>query len=106
MYSIEHDKKYLNKYDSIYIYAPIVNGWYDIKEVPDYDLLLIDGPPSTIDGWVRLKFMDHIDLFKLDVPIVIDDVNRKPERMLMEQIAEHAGRFYTVYGDVKKFAVV
>ena len=44
VYSIEHSKKWLNRYGSNYIYAPIKNGWYDIeaikKDIPDhYDLL-------------------------------------------------------------------
>ena len=49
VYSIEHDKHYIGRYNTNYIYAPIKNGWYSIEALKEklpamYDLILIDGP--------------------------------------------------------------
>ena len=77
VYSIEHDRRWLYKYNTNYIYAPIRNRWYDIevlkKELPiHYDLILVDGPPGPIG---RGKFYDYLDLFNTKVPIIFDDIN-------------------------------
>lgn len=110
MYSVEHDKKWLNLYNTKYIYAPIVNNWYDCeilkKEIPnEYDLLLVDGPPEAIG---RSKFLDNLDLFKPDVLIIFDDVNREKEYALMVQVADRLNRQYKVFkcADGKAFAVL
>ncbi len=65
VYSIEHNEKWVGKYNTHYIYAPIKNGWYDTsiisKEAPkDYDLILIDGPTGDIG---RGGFYTNLDLF-------------------------------------------
>lgn len=110
MHSVEHDKGWLDKYDSHYIFASITpNGqrdWYDAgllaKELPlvgEYDLLLVDGPPGYVG---RLGMLEHLDLFDLSVPVVVDDVHRSAEHYLMEQIAEEAGRDYRVVRDGDK----
>jgi len=109
VYSIEHDENYVGKYDSTYIYAPIVNGWYDVsrlQDLPNYGLLLIDGPPATIKADIRLKFLDHVDLFNLDAIIVLDDVQRAAEMKLADVLSEITGRKMNVYGTSKKFAVI
>jgi len=109
MYSVEHNEDYIGKENSNYIYAPIVNGWYAIDKeyLPeDYGLLLIDGPPSTIDSNIRLNMKDHLDMFNLDAIIIVDDVHRKAEELLSWYISEAAGRPVTVYGEKKKFAVI
>lgn len=110
MYSVEHDAKWLNLYNTTYIYAPIKNGWYDSeileKEMPtDYDLLLVDGPPEIIG---RSKFFDNLDLFKKDVLIIFDDVNREKEHALMVQVADKLNKQYTVFNcvDGKAFGVL
>lgn len=55
MISVEHKRKFVGRYDSKYIYAPIVDGWYDAKIIAKqlgkpakYDLLLVDGPLGNI----------------------------------------------------------
>lgn len=109
MYSIEHNYDYIGKYDSTYIYAPIINGWYDtdfLRYLPDYGLLLIDGPPSTIRHNIRMDFMKHFELFNMDAIIVIDDVHRPTEFHLASAIELMTDRPKMIYGDKKKFAVI
>lgn len=111
MYSIEHNDSWLNKYDSTYIHAPIIDGWYDVdvlrNELPiGYDLILIDGPPTTISPQIRTGFLKNISLFNTDAIMVFDDVNRSSERWLTEQVSELVNRKLTIYGDNKQFAVI
>lgn len=87
MYSIEHDEKWLNKYQSSYIYAPLVDGWYDVKILRNHlpktcDLILVDGPPAHKEkiSKARHGFYRNIRLFNTKVPIIIDDVHRVYDR--------------------------
>lgn len=106
VYSIEHDKEWLNFYKtSNYIYAPIRNyeayqyapiknyesyKWYDVanikKNLPSkYDLILVDGPP----GWIgRMGFFYNLNIFNTNIPIIFDDINRKNEYILATNVAE------------------
>ncbi len=99
VHSVEHNELWLNRYNSHYIHAPIVDGWYDTEvlkaELPEsYDVMLIDGPTSAIG---RYRFLDYADgLFNLDIPLFIDDVNRKPEMELLEKLSKRLGREFTV----------
>jgi len=99
VYSIEHSKKWMDRYGSNYIYAPIKDGWYDIdaiqKGIPEhYDLLLIDGPPRKIDDKKvgRRPFSDHLYLFNTDVTIIVDDSDRGREMKLINDLVEKLGR--------------
>jgi hypothetical protein len=109
VFSIEHDQKWVNKYESTYIYAPIKNNWYDIeivkKELPEhYDLILVDGPPGNIG---RHGFFTNLELFNTSVPIIFDDVNRKPEYELMVAVAKQLKKTFTVFSSKKKqFGIV
>lgn len=94
VYSIEHDKKWLNKYNTNYIYAPIKSNWYDIdvlkEKLPqEYDLILVDGPPGAIG---RGGFYTFADFFNLNVPIIFDDVHRTAELKLMMQFSKKLNR--------------
>jgi len=111
VYSVEHSKEWLNKYHNNYIYAPLKQHkeilnftgyiWYDreviIPEIPKikYDLLLIDGPPYT-----RAGILKYLDFFNLNVPIVIDDVDRthRDDMKIMIEIAKKIKKPYVVYG--------
>lgn len=104
VYSIEHSQKWMNKYGSNYIYAPIKDGWYDIdaikKGIPGhYDLLLVDGPPRKVDGVKvgRRPFGDHLDLFNTDVYIIVDDADRGREMKLLTNLVEKLNREYKVH---------
>lgn len=100
--SVEHDKKYLQDHC---IYAPIKNGWYDLIQVPVYDLLLIDGPPEKIG---RAGVLNHLHLFDLSKPIIIDDTHRKTEMMIASKVAKLKGTGLVSYRDQhrKEFAVI
>ena len=71
VYSVEHDSRFVGRYDSTYIEAPIVNGWYDADilrtALPSgYDLLLVDGPPAHIG---RRGLIDHLESdFRIESP--------------------------------------
>lgn len=119
--SIEHDPLYLDKIPNVnYIYAPIKehkliqkfekNQWYDAsvlrRKLPtSYDLILVDGPTST---YGRQGFIKYWDLFKKDVPIIFDDINRPDDYRVACKIS---GRLrvpltvYTYLGD-KHFGIV
>jgi hypothetical protein len=106
VYSVEHDPEYLHLYDSNYIYAPLVDikptkyapdcyYWYDPIVVEnllgniEYDLLLIDGPPNNVG---RGGFFKYMNMFNLDVPIIIDDVNRHSDWMVAVTLARKLRR--------------
>ena len=92
MYSIEDDPKFVNLFNSTYCHAPIKQydgyQWYDDKVVGefvkdiDYDLLLIDAPIGAKYG--RSGFLQHTELFNMNVPVVVDDTHRDEERMLSQ----------------------
>jgi hypothetical protein len=100
VFSVEDNKDFLNIYDTNYIHAPIVKvknnlfpkdkGWYDAevlkKSLPeDYNLILVDGPWGQIG---RGGFAKYLDLFREDVPIIIDDVQREEEMALVKFIEQ------------------
>lgn len=109
MYSIEHDPKWVNKFDSTYIYAPIKNGWFDVeivtKQLPaQYDMILIDGPPGNIG---RHGFYDNLHLFNTNVMLIFDDVNRQPELILMQNVSKKLNRPYEIFkSGTKAFGVI
>jgi hypothetical protein len=86
--TIEHDPNYLDRVEGArYIYAPIVNGWYDtnmLRNLPPHDVILVDGPPGSIG---RHGFLDNIHLFNNNAPILVDDCHRPDEYDLARKIA-------------------
>jgi hypothetical protein len=86
--TVEHDPKFLDKVEGArYIYAPIVNGWYDtnmLRNLPPHDVILVDGPPGSIG---RHGFLDNIHLFNSNAPILVDDCHRPDEYDLARKIA-------------------
>ena len=109
VYAVEHDEGWITRWpnDVNYIYAPLrehkkvegfdANVWYDpayLQDLPDYDLIIVDGPPGCEGRSGFLKYFD--ELFKSDVPIVIDDMQRVPERLLVTRLAKKLKRPYYV----------
>jgi len=115
MTSVEDDPAFLNKHDSTYVHAPIVQGcplgtWYSpdvIRSIPrDYDAILVDGP-SYRASLGRLGFWVFHGLFNTDVPIFVDDVNSEMERMTMVLTAWSLRRPYTVHRtETQDFGVI
>ena len=116
IYSIENDEKWVGKFNSNYIHAPIQyynlfnkpmffygqKGWYDpnilkYKLPKIYDLILVDGPNSRRFG--RAGFYKYLDLFNTNVPIIIDDVNRAKERWLIKRLSVKLKRGYKILED-------
>lgn len=117
MISVENDKEWIGRYDSFYIRAPIKrygkgfsapdipnnHGWYDpeiledqLQGIDSYHLILVDGPHGKHG---RGGFLSFLNLFDTNVPIIIDDARRKPERMLMEKVAQKLGREHMMLED-------
>ena len=89
MYSVEEDNRFVGLYDSNYIYAPIVNDWYDLeslkKGIPEkYDVIILDGPAHG----KREGFLDNIGLFSLDKIIVVDDIDREGDRAVWDKLVK------------------
>ena len=110
VYSIEHDPQWVGKYNTHYIYAPIINGWYDVSvlsnELPThYDLILIDGPTGTIG---RGKFYTNLYLFNTNTIMIFDDVNRIAEYNLLVAVSQKLNKPYTIYksNGQKNFGVI
>ena len=88
VYSVEHDSKWLNLVPQTnYIYAPLVDGWYNVdvlkEKLPEkYDVLLIDGPPAE----KRVNILKHLSLFNTDIPIIVDDTHRALDRTILEAL--------------------
>jgi len=99
--SVEHDLEWVGIYPNVnYIHAPIKAHkpvkkfddaqWYDstiLKEkLPkEYDLLLVDGPPSSFGRSGLIKYW--FDLFRQDTPIIFDDCNRYDDWRIACKIA-------------------
>jgi len=98
VYSIEDDEKWVGYCKgSNYIHAPLINlddseepvRWYDPailkKSLPEsYDLVLIDGPAGKKG---RSGLLSNLDLFRTDVPFVIDDTLRDHECQVAREMA-------------------
>ena len=96
VYSIEHDPRWIGKYESTYIHAPIVGSWYDLEvlneelpKIEPYDILLIDGPPWVIG---RSGFAFNLDLFDTSVPIFFDDIHRSDDALLVKTVSQMLDR--------------
>ena len=107
LYSVEDKAHFLNIYPSTYIYAPIntITNWYYRKaleeELPsEYDCVLVDGPTGEGNRW---GFLENLDLFRSDVPIIIDDTWRKAEKDLLLDIAKKTNRMFELF---ENFGVV
>lgn len=107
LYSVEDRLQWVNLFPARYIYAPRPEGsdWYDPDIIRGwaedakrrgwrYGLVIVDGP------WQgdRRKIIEHLDLFDLSVPWMIDDTERNEEQQLAQAVSERAGRPIQNYG--------
>jgi hypothetical protein len=116
LFSIEEDKKYVGKYNSSYIYAPISRyGWYDLDELFNsilfkdhvinkfYDAILIDGPSREE---TRLGFLIHSYLFNFNIPLIFHDTNRPTEQALVKLVSEKVKRPIQYFENKDFFVVI
>lgn len=109
MYSVEHNIKFVNAYNSNYIFAPMKGYWYDRNVVDrhkpaNYDLILVDGPIGS-DSKNRIGFFENIDLFDTSKMMIFDDTNREGEMILFKKVLglfpdrkfEHFKTFSVIY---------
>jgi len=97
LFSIEHNNEYLWRYQTNYIHAGLVNGWYnplDIKRYMSYnnvtfpfDLFLIDGPVGGENRRNMLKG-ENVGLFDFSGSwVVCDDTHRSDDLFLFNGLA-------------------
>ena len=97
VYSVEDNEEWMGHCDDAnYIYAPLVElesdkslRWYDSEVLQnslpkEYSLLLIDGPLGA-NG--RDGLLENLNLFRTDIPIVIDDTIRDHECRIAREMA-------------------
>jgi len=98
VFSIEDDERWIGYCEGTnYIHAPLIESvqneqsisWYDsekiLAEMPEeYDLILVDGP-SGKKG--RSGLLANLDMFRKDVPFVIDDTLREHECQVAREMA-------------------
>lgn len=108
VYSIEHDKRYLGKYDTNYIYVPTASDWYDWEILRDlmpkrYDGILIDGPDSPC----RPNFRKYLSIFDVSKVMFIDDTQESYIKEFAVLLSKEVGREPVFYdGYHKKWAVI
>jgi len=95
LHSVEDNPAWISKWNATYIYAPIKNGWYDIDIVKanlplSYALVIVDGPSGAGN---RGGILDHLDILRTDVPIIVDDTWREQEYYLAAIMAKRMGKF-------------
>lgn len=108
VHCVEHNPQWVDKFDNLtYYYAPIKEGWYDRDKLNDlpkhYSLLILDGPPGNIG---RTKVLENLDLFSLDVPVIIDDTHRKVELDIAHHLKNKLGKKSFIIKDKDKEAII
>ena len=110
VYSVEQSAKWIGKApNSNYIHAPIKGGWYDtnivFNNIPEqYDLLLIDGPMGY---QLRSGIDKYIDRFSENVPIILDDTHRIPDKEHAIALAKQLNKEYIeIEGWQKNFIII
>jgi hypothetical protein len=109
VYSVEHDENWVGlEPKSNYIFAELVNGWYDNevlkREIPKkYDLIIIDGPP----GELRENITEHLSLFDGNTIIIVDDTNREIDNKITLEISKKFDKTITeITSEDKKFSIL
>lgn len=108
MHSVEEDAEWVDKFDSAYIHAPIVNEWYDLGALAnlpkEYDALLVDGPKGSVR---RAQFIFHLGLFLPNVVFIFDDVHRQLDKQMYQMVCNSLGKSAETYVDSDKaFGVI
>lgn len=116
VHSVEDDDKWIGYCEgSNYIHAPLVSlgedeeapNWYDPEVLrtslpDDYSLILVDGPAGEKG---RDGLLKHLELFRTDVPFVIDDTLREHECRIAREMAYLLNRPLYVFWNFSVIAV-
>ena len=111
--SIEHNKEWIGVAEgSEYHHAPKVDGWYN-KQVVEKAIkgrsikaIIVDGPPGTGHRNGIINFLME-NSYLLEASIIVDDTNRKKEKILANNIADIAKRkAIHIDGHEKSFDVI
>jgi hypothetical protein len=117
VYSIENNKDWVGYApDSTYIHSPLIDykdqwgtyQWYDKEYITPYlpatyDLLLVDAPT----GSGRRGILSNLDIFHLEVPIIVDDTHRPEEKFVASKLANILNKgCYEYAGNEKSFCVI
>jgi hypothetical protein len=97
--SVEENTRFLNLFHYDYIYAPVVDEWYDVSSLNvlknfEWDLLLIDGPA----GGKRSNMIKNLDIFKFKIGqiIVADDVERPDDLAALNELEQKLAESFRV----------
>ena len=123
VYSLEHDPRYaertaallkeyqLNEWATV-IHAPLntehtVTPWYAEAAIPqditNIDLVIVDGPPSTIAHFARYPALPRLaDRMSGDVIVIVDDAARSDEQEMLRMWAHEFPAFSQTYADCEK----
>ncbi len=96
--SVEHDHTFVGLVKGAhYIYAPLVNGWYDGevlgRELPAPDrilALIVDGPPRV----GRSGLLGNLHRFPKQCGLLVDDLHRPEELQLFTRLAGDHGEIH------------
>lgn len=111
VWSIEHNDRYVGRWNTTgrTIYAPLgeATAFYTLDgvELPEYDILLVDGPDTESR---TIKLYEHgIQFFNQKVMWFFDDWAGDQMSIGIKAIAKKTGRELLIFNDaIKKYAVL
>jgi hypothetical protein len=110
LYSVEHDNNYVGRFEKAnYIFAPEVNGWYDVEVLKKSLPAKEDQKLILIDGLNRMGILKHLDLFNPDALFIVHDTYRIQEFILARKLACRLNRrpkFYNQKHDGDSWASI
>jgi predicted O-methyltransferase YrrM len=82
--------------------------WYDIdpSAVPDFSVVVCDGPPNSTRGGRYGLFPVLRDRLTADCVILLDDAERRSEHELVRRWSQEESWAYEIRGEDRRFAVI
>ena len=103
VFSIEENLEFVDKYGSEYLYAPIVDDWYDVSAVrkflsdKKYSAVIIDGPAYGD----RFKILEHLGEIDISGWVFVDDIDRSNDRKIFDKLKSQR-----TYEDMGVFGII
>lgn len=89
LYSVEHKAEFINKVEGVnYIYAPEVDGWYDLQMLEERLPAKDEQRLVLIDGLNREGILGNIDLFNPSALFIVHDTYRQYERRVAARLGK------------------